>query len=304
MSIYEDGPFRTAINDKLASIAATSSSEPPWYEAWRRLSPQSSEAERLAVYQSIHRDGCLPLEAGFYLVAWQANAVALERAEIELSELDDQMVAVKEAHGLDDDDFWTLEDAPPEFRELRQRHQAAWDQILVETLVACGEGDMAELFQHDREEFERRLEVGRQFFRGEATVDDLEAGDWLEELIAQIADLMTFHSPAGPLGYRYGEEDGFWEIVVYPTPVEIVGGADDGEVVLPGFQLDLLVLQELFDEIEEFGWDGLGLCSHGGPHVWAEGLYQGRHVFLTVLAEAPEDEEPGFKLNVRRSPRD
>ena len=304
MNIPNDGPFHIAINDKLASIAATSPSAPPWCEAWQQLSPQSSEAERLAVYRAVYRDGCLPLEAGFYLVAWQADVIASERAEIELSQLDDQMDAVKQAHGLDDDDFWTSEDEPPEFRELRERYQAAWNQLFVDTLVACDEGDMAELFASDHEEFERLLEVGRRFFHGEASVDELDASDWLEELIGQIAELMTFHSPAGPLGYRYGEEDGFWEIAVYPTPVEIVGGADDGEVVLPGFQVDLLVLQELFDEIEDFGWDGLGLCSHGGPHVWVEGLYQGRHVFLTVLAEAPEDEEPGFKFNVRRSPRD
>ena len=36
---------------------------------------------------------------------------------------------------------------------------------------------------------------------------------------------MTADSLTGPLGYRYGEEEGFWEVNVYPTPVELVGGA-------------------------------------------------------------------------------
>jgi hypothetical protein len=26
----------------------------------------------------------------------------------------------------------------------------------------------------------------------------------------------------GPLGLRYADEDGFWEVCVYPTPVELV----------------------------------------------------------------------------------
>jgi hypothetical protein len=229
VGIYEDGPFHAAINDKLASVATTSPSAPSWYEAWQRLSPQSSQVERLAVYRAVRRDGCLPLEAGFYLVAWQADVIAFERAEIELRELDDQMAAIMQAHGLDDDDFWTPEDEPPEYRQLRERHRAAWDQIFVDTLVGCGEGDMAEQFQHDHEEFDRLLEAGRRFFHGETPADDLQASDWLEELIGQIAESMEFHSPDGPLGYRYGGEDGFWEVAVYPTPVEIVGGADDGD---------------------------------------------------------------------------
>jgi hypothetical protein len=302
MSINDDGPFHAAINDKLASIAAMSASAPPWYEAWRRLSPLSSQEERLAVYRAVRRDGCLPLEAGFYLVAWQADVIAAERAEIELRELDDQMEAVKQAHGLDEDDFWTSEDEPPEFRELRERYQAAWNQLLVDTLAASGEDDMAELFVSDHEAFDRLLEIGRQFFHGDASVDDPAAEDWLEALISEIAELMTFHSPAGPLGYRYGDEEGFWEITIFTTPVEIVGGADDGEVVLPGFQLDLFELQELFDETADFGWDSLGLSSLDGPQVWVEGTYHGRHVFVIVLAQAPEDEAPGFKLKMRQRP--
>ena len=296
MSIHDDGPFNAAINDKLASIAAASSSTPSWYEAWQRLSPESSEEERLAVYRAVHRDGCLPLEAGYYLVAWQADVIASERAEIELRDLDDQMEAVKQAHELAEDDFWTADDEPPEFRQLRERYQAAWDQIFVDTLVASGEKEIAEIFEQDHDELERLLEAGRRFFHGELSADVAQPNAWLAQLVDQIAGLITLDSPTGPLGYRCREEDGFWEISVYLTPVELVGGADDGEVVLPGFQLDLLGLQDLFDEIVDFGWDGLGLCRVEGPLIWIEGVYRGREVYVTVLARAPEDEEPGAKV--------
>lgn len=296
MSIHDDGPFNAAINDKLASIAAASSSTPSWYAAWQRLSPGSSEEERLAAYRAIHRDGCLPLEAGFYLVTWQADVIASERAETELRDLDDQMEAVKQAHGLAEDDFWTADDEPPEFRVLRERYQAAWDQLFVDTLVVSGEREIAEIFEQDHDEFERLFELGRRFFHGGLPADVAQPNAWLAQLVDQIAALITLDSPAGPLGYRYREEDGFWEISVYLTPVELVGGAVDGEVVLPGFQLDLLELQALFDEIVDFGWDGLGLCRVEGPLIWVEGVFQGREVYVTVLARAPEDEEPGAKV--------
>jgi hypothetical protein len=63
----------------------------------------------------------------------------------------------------------------------------------------------------------------------------------------------------GPMGYRYGEEEGFWEVDVYSTPVELVGGAADGEVVVPGFSLDLEGIRGIFDEITFLGWQSLSL---------------------------------------------
>ncbi len=50
-------------------------------------------------------------------------------------------------------------------------------------------------------------------------------------------------------------------------------------------------------------WHSLGYPSGEGPHVVIEGIYQGHEVFLQILAYAPEDEEPGMKLDTtRRNP--
>ena len=40
-------------------------------------------------------------------------------------------------------------------------------------------------------------------------------------------------------------------------------------------------------------WNALGLNGSQGPHVYVEGVFQGREVYLQVLAYAPTDEEPG-----------
>jgi hypothetical protein len=103
----------------------------------------------------------------------------------------------------------------------------------------------------------------------------------------------------GPLGLRYREEEGFWEVWIYPTPVELVGGRHDGEVVVPGFSLDLEQLHECFESVVAFHWNALGLNYSEGPHVAIEGIFQGCEVYLQVLAYAPEGEEPGLKLDAR-----
>ena len=108
---------------------------------------------------------------------------------------------------------------------------------------------MARLFRNDEAQFNRLTDAGRQYFFGpESDAENLPTV-WLRGLVEAVAGCMEADSPMGPLGYRYGEEDGLWQIDLYPTPVELVGGADDGEVVAPGFTLDIEQLRGLFDRV-------------------------------------------------------
>jgi hypothetical protein len=104
----------------------------------------------------------------------------------------------------------------------------------------------------------------------------------------------------GPLAFRWGSDDDFWEVKVYCTPGEAVGGAEDGAVLVPGFSLDLMELMSVFEELTDARWrtHSFGPHDQEGPHISVEGVYQGHHVYLQVLAEAPEDEEPGFKVDL------
>ena len=102
--------------------------------------------------------------------------------------------------------------------------------------------------------------------------------EWLDRLLETVADCTVADSPMGPLAYRYGEDEGFWEINVYPTPVELVGGAVDGEVVAPGFTLDIEELRAAFDRIVELVWHSMGFPHDEGPRLVVEGVYQGRQV--------------------------
>jgi hypothetical protein len=121
-------------------------------------------------------------------------------------------------------------------------------------------------------------------------------------LLDIVADCMEVDSPAGPLEARWGQGGNCWDVNIYPTPVELVGGAEDGEVVVPGFTLDLERLREAFTRLDAFGWNALGLPDQDGPYVYFEGDFMAHEVFLRILAEAPPDEEPGIKMPVQRPP--
>jgi hypothetical protein len=90
----------------------------------------------------------------------------------------------------------------------------------------------------------------------------------------------------------------FWEIDLYPTPVELVGGAVDGAIVSPGFSVDLIELQALFETIEAVNWNTHGHHGSEPAFISVEGEYQGREVYLRVLSAAPEDEDPGLKVKI------
>ncbi len=120
---------------------------------------------------------------------------------------------------------------------------------------------------------------------------------WMESLVEVIHECVEAHSLMGPLGYRSLAQGDPCELLVYPTPVELVGGAEEGAVVLPGFSLALQALLAHFDRVEACRWSpsGLGPDDPDGPCVSIEGLSQGHDVWLRVLAEPPEDEEPGLQ---------
>ncbi|MEK6236391.1 MAG: hypothetical protein N2C14_16920, partial [Planctomycetales bacterium] len=60
-----------------------------------------------------------------------------------------------------------------------------------------------------------------EFFHG-ARQDNFPA--WLHDVIQAATGCMTV-STSVPAGAQYAEADGLYEVLVYPTPVELMGGA-------------------------------------------------------------------------------
>jgi hypothetical protein len=120
---------------------------------------------------------------------------------------------------------------------------------------------------------------------------------WLDALVDIVAASMTAHGPIGPLGLRYREEEQHWEVIVYPLPLEMIGGAYDGGLAAPNFTLQLPSLLAAFGQVDSVNWEALGAGSEDIPCLSIEGSYQQHALWLRLLAYAPDDVGPGLKVD-------
>ena len=275
------------IDARLEHLVETAEALPCWYDGWQRLHAGSSDEERLRVYQAIRDARSLPEEAEFYLVASQVDAIVSRMAEQQLADRHKAMVEIERTHGLAADEMWLPGEAPADYERLRLEYQRAYDTLYLEQLDARDEHQMAVLFETDRSRFDRINEAGRQYFHGTESHAESELPEWLDGFVESVASHMMADELMGPLGVLYHQEGDFWEVMLYPSPVEKVGGADDGAVIHPGFALDLEGLRALFDRIDDSGFNTHGGCGHIGPCLWLEGDYRGREVVLRVLTQPP-----------------
>ncbi|MEM9092175.1 MAG: hypothetical protein AAGC93_26000 [Cyanobacteria bacterium P01_F01_bin.53] len=123
---------------------------------------------------------------------------------------------------------------------------------------------------------------------------------WLESLADLVCISVEAYSAMGPFGFRYRQDDEDWELIVYPTPVELMGGSEDGALVHSGFSLDIQFLLSRFEQVTAVQWltHDFGVSEPEGPQLSIEGIYQGHNIWLRVLAEPPPNEPPGLQLKV------
>src|SRR4051812_30874010 len=174
-------PLQAAIGARLAEVVGQAEAPPPWYAAWKRLGPGSSDEERLAVYRAVRDAGSVPEAAGFYLVSWQVDQAILGQVEEVLRGQEDELDAIRRRHGLGEDDAWPPGEGPPEYEEAIQKYHDAWDGLYAAKLDALGEHAMAQLFRTDRARFDQLSEEGQQFFHGPGDEGDADPA-WLIDL--------------------------------------------------------------------------------------------------------------------------
>ena len=81
MNIRDNDPLHAAIDARLAGLVANCPTPPAWAGPWRRLGPESTDEQRLAVCRAIRSSGSLPEDAGLFLVSWPVDALASRHAE-------------------------------------------------------------------------------------------------------------------------------------------------------------------------------------------------------------------------------
>lgn len=125
---------------------------------------------------------------------------------------------------------------------------------------------------------------------------------WIATLANELSTAIRPFDLLSPLGchlYRNRAIDQ-WEITLFASSTEIVGGPRDGETTVCRFHLDLAAATGLFDEVLAFHWQTHVAAPDDdlGPHVSIEGVYAGHSVWVRVLGEPPERFGAGRALDV------
>ena len=83
-----------------------------------------------------------------------------------------------------------------------------------------------------------------------------------------------------------------WMIHFYPSLSELVGGPEDGAVIYPDLSVDLLALQECFDDLEDLSWSGRSRDHeprYDGAVLDLTGWYCGHPIWLRIFDVPPDD---------------
>ncbi len=127
---------------------------------------------------------------------------------------------------------------------------------------------------------------------------------WLAETANRVA--AQFHSAEAlaPVGchYFYDEEQSVWEVTIFVSGTETLGGEKDGRRTHSRFSVSIVGVSKLFSEIREFSWQAVSLGEDDdlGPHLSVEGLIGPHPIWLRITARPPEPFEPGRIADVSR----
>lgn len=120
--------------------------------------------------------------------------------------------------------------------------------------------------------------------------------EWLAGLANQLASRIdpVDQSAAVSCHFADGGEDG-WEVTLFLAAREQIGGPRDGQRLFSRFLFELASTTELFDRVDQFYWQpvAIGPADEVGPHVAIEGEYDGRRVWVRILAQ------PGERFDTR-----
>lgn len=127
-----------------------------------------------------------------------------------------------------------------------------------------------------------------------------ETPDWLMALADVAAGHIAPIESLAPLGCHFCFVDGVWEVSLFASDTEIVGGGRDGERMTSPFLVDVMPLLTQFDEVLDCVWqpDRFDGDDELGCHLAIIGSLADHVVCLRVLSRAPERFPPGRRTNV------
>src|SRR5271170_7780333 len=105
---------------------------------------------------------------------------------------------------------------------------------------------------------------------------------WVEKFLEHLDQSLEWQS-MGTLAWRFVEEESW--LLIAPCPLEVVGGADDGESVYPFYSLHIANLIEVFVAVPQMLWTTID------GEFSLEGKIDGDDAWITFHHAPFEDEE-------------
>jgi hypothetical protein len=125
---------------------------------------------------------------------------------------------------------------------------------------------------------------------------------WLAETANRAARQFRSHEDLAPVGCHsdHDELHDVWEVTLFVSRTEILGGERDGKPTRSRFSVDLSGLESLFMQVDSFSWqaNSLGEADDLGPHLALEGRVGPHRLWLRIVADPPPHFEPGRVADV------
>jgi hypothetical protein len=138
------------------------------------------------------------------------------------------------------------------------------------------------------------------FFAIEESLQMPTPPKWILNLANSVTACLEPLEPMPPLGCHYHLCETGWEVSIFPSLTEIVGGPQDGRHVAPCFQVDILAVAQLFKQIDGVTWQSKSVDEGDqlGCHIAINGNFDGEAVSVRILNSAPACFDPGRKAFV------
>ncbi|MEQ9408818.1 MAG: hypothetical protein RIK87_13870 [Fuerstiella sp.] len=123
---------------------------------------------------------------------------------------------------------------------------------------------------------------------------------WLSNDAARGILADELHAPIGCHFFQDPESEE-WEVTIFVSFTEIVGGPLDGRNMPVPVQLDIGHVMNLFDQTPSVYWqsDPVAEDDELGQHISIEGVARGHRVWLRILKEPPQGTGPGRLLHTQ-----
>lgn len=151
---------------KLQAMAETMSDRPPWCDKCMKLNAESTDEERLAVYQSVRRSGCFSEDVAIFLMSSIVGYFVVRDRNKELFEYEDQLRVIEDRYHFRRNSDCPSGAVSEGYPELWQRFQELWRELFAAKLDQFGVPEMANLARENWRDFLKHADAGEQDFLG------------------------------------------------------------------------------------------------------------------------------------------